>query len=140
MAYSGEETSTNFNKEYADILDLIAAHNYTRFSRGLLQSNKFTTGVDEDGFSLMYYAIQNLSATNPNPDAIKIIKALAITYKNKGVDPMFQGTAKVTDVITMSGNHPVLKQLITEGVFRKEGGRRRKSKRSKRKARKTRRR
>jgi hypothetical protein len=138
MEYSAEEDSVNFNKEYADILDLIMAHNYSKFSRLLLLNNRFITGVDKDGFSLMYYAVQSLPTKERNEDAIKIIKGLVVTYKARGMDPMFLGNSgTVTDLITMSNNHPILKQLVTEGVFKRAGGKRRKTKRSKRKARKT---
>jgi len=142
MQYSAEEGDTNFNKEYADFLDLIAEHRYTPISRSLLVgNNKFVTGVDTDGYSLMYYAVQNLPTKERNEDAIKIVKVLAATYKSKGIDPMFLGNSPtIPDLITMSNNHPILKQLMDEGVFRKDGGKRKKSKRSKRKARKTRRR
>ncbi len=141
MQYSGEETSPDFNKEYADILDAIAAHNYSKFSRWyMLNQNSINiVGQDADGYSLMYYAVQSLPKER-NEDAINIIKFLVKAYKRKGVDPMFLGSSSAHDLISMSEGNPTLKQLRIEGLFRKEGGRRRKSKRSKRKARKTRRR
>jgi hypothetical protein len=123
-----------------DLLIAIENHNADIFDIVLKNNPGLALKEDEDGLTLMYYAIQNYIFSNYHEDAKEIITILADKIREQKGDPMFQGSTKVPDIIALSAKNPNIKKLITEGVFRRSGGRRRKSRRSKRKARKTRRR